>query len=443
MRHEAKGTSGVFIALSALLSLLLCFAALMLGVILEGRWLGADPGLNLRQVALVTLLASFTALQLTGAYRVGRKRLLEIGLAVFVSVIAVNLTLLALPFFGIHYVRSPWTAGLIAALQLMLLMAWAVGLHGVYYRIFPKRRATVVSVSAADAAYCADMVRRYSREFHVASEEAWRDGWADALPSPVVIAYKLNAEQLRLLQLACLRHRAELCQVPELWDLCVHHSGAIQFGDMFALRIKPLGYSRERAFFKRAFDIAFSALALAVLSLPLLILAGAVYIQDRANPFFSQVRLTRHGRQFKLYKLRTMKPDAERDTGPVLAAYDDPRVTRFGRFLRSTRLDEFPQFWNVLKGDMAVVGPRPERPHFHEQYCREVPEYTHRLTVKAGITGMAHIYGRYDTAPEHRIKLDLYYILHGGAALDAKLIAETVRVMLTRSYADGIKEPPE
>jgi lipopolysaccharide/colanic/teichoic acid biosynthesis glycosyltransferase len=287
------------------------------------------------------------------------------------------------------------------------------------------------------------MVRRYSREFIVTETGCWRDGLAGELQTPVVIVYRLEDEPLRQIQLSCLQNRSELCLIPAVWDLSVHNSSSFQFGDMFALRIRPLGFGKGREAAKRAFDVVFSVLALAALSLPLLILTGAVYFQDRHNPFFTQTRLTRDGRRFKLLKLRTMKPDAERDTGPVLASFSDPRVTRLGRTLRSLRLDELPQFWNVLKGDMSVVGPRPERPHFHELYCKDIPEYAHRLTVKAGITGMAHIYGRYDTAPENRIKLDLYYIMNGGLILDMKLIAETVRVMLTRSYADGVKEPPE
>ena len=192
-------------------------------------------------------------------------------------------------------------------------------------------------------------------------------------------------------------------------------------------------------FYKRLFDIVFSFFALIFFGPFILIFAVIVFSRDGRNPFFKQERLTRGGREYNVVKIRSMIWDAERETGPVLASLEDSRITKFGGFLRRTRLDELPQFWNVLKGEMSVVGPRPERPYFTEEYSKIVPQFKLRLNFKAGITGMAHVYGRYDTPPEERIKLDLFYMHNYSFWLDIKIIFETVRIMASKSYSEGVK----
>ena len=215
--------------------------------------------------------------------------------------------------------------------------------------------------------------------------------------------------------------------------------GVFQVEDVTALSLELLQLSKRQAAFKRLGDVLFSFFAIIVTGLPVLIFAGIIFLQDRHNPFYRQIRLTRDGCNYSIIKLRSMIPEAERETGPVLAAMEDSRVTKFGGFLRRTRLDELPQFWNVLKGEMSVVGPRPERPFFTEEYSKTVPHFKLRLAVKAGITGMAHVYGRYDTPPDERIKLDLYYMLNYSPVLDIKIVFETVRIMSSRSYSEGVK----
>jgi lipopolysaccharide/colanic/teichoic acid biosynthesis glycosyltransferase len=167
----------------------------------------------------------------------------------------------------------------------------------------------------------------------------------------------------------------------------------------------------------------------------------AILIKRDGGPvFYTQKRVTRGGREFDLYKFRTMIPDAEKLTGPVLAQKDDPRVTKIGKKLRQTRLDEIPQLWNTLKGDMSLVGPRPEREHFIELYKESIPEYEYRTFVRAGITGLAHVFGKYNTTPEERIKLDLTYMQNYSIFLDLKIMIETLRVIFTKDYAEGVEQ---
>jgi exopolysaccharide biosynthesis polyprenyl glycosylphosphotransferase len=170
-------------------------------------------------------------------------------------------------------------------------------------------------------------------------------------------------------------------------------------------------------------DVAISAAALLVLTIPIAIIALIVRATSRGNVFYRQERMGLDGKPFTIVKFRSMYEDAERDTGPVWARADDPRVTAVGRFLRKSNLDELPQLWNVLRGDMSIVGPRPERPHFVEQFKHKIPQYMLRHKVKAGLTGWAQVNGwRGNTPLEKRIEYDLYYIENWSVRLDFKIM---------------------
>jgi Undecaprenyl-phosphate glucose phosphotransferase len=223
--------------------------------------------------------------------------------------------------------------------------------------------------------------------------------------------------------------------VPDLLRFASLRGGIEQFEGMpfIHLRESPLyGWSRLA---KRVFDCVFSAAVLAVIWPLLLLLAAAVKLSSRGPVFYRQERMGLDGRRFQMLKFRTMEPDAEAQTGPVWARPADRRRTRFGAFLRRSSLDELPQFWNVLRGDMSVVGPRPERPVFVERFRQTVPGYMLRHKVKAGITGWAQVNGlRGNTSLEKRIEYDIDYIERWSVWLDIKIIAMTlVRVVTDRN----------
>lgn len=184
---------------------------------------------------------------------------------------------------------------------------------------------------------------------------------------------------------------------------------------------------------KYCLDMLFSALGL-VLSLPVMALvAVAIKLDSKGSVFFKQDRVGKEGRLFKIYKFRTMRPDAEAHTGPVWAQADDPRVTRLGRFLRKTRLDELPQLWNVLKGEMSLVGPRPERPYFVDQLEKGVNQYRERLKVKPGITGLAQVRYHYDATlrdVKNKLRYDRLYVKKLCPLLDVRVLLATVSVVL-------------
>ena len=193
---------------------------------------------------------------------------------------------------------------------------------------------------------------------------------------------------------------------------------------------------------KRVQDVFFSLLALIVLSPLMLIVALAIVIDDpKGSPIFTQVRSGIDGKEFRIHKFRSMCVDAEAKladlkrrtemNGPIFKQKDDPRITRVGHFIRKTSIDELPQLINVLKSDMSIVGPRPEMLENVEKYTNDLPEFRYRLRAKAGLTGLAQIYGKYNTSPRDKLIMDLAYIQQYSVWLDLKLILRTALVLLT------------
>ncbi len=228
----------------------------------------------------------------------------------------------------------------------------------------------------------------------------------------------------------CLAQKKVVYIVPRLFEISLSGARMVQFEDMPAFMVDRLGLTVEQRFFKRTFDIVVAFLGI-ILTSPLMLLAAClVKLTSKGPVFYRQTRLTVGNKQFSVIKFRTMYDGAEAETGPVLSNGDDPRITRVGRVLRNLRIDELPQLFNVLKGDMSFVGPRPERPFFVEQFNKEIPEYANRYLVKAGITGYAQIYGKYDTTPVDKLRYDLLYIKDYSLLLDIKLILQTFKVLM-------------
>ena len=196
-------------------------------------------------------------------------------------------------------------------------------------------------------------------------------------------------------------------------------------------------YENKRGYcMKRALDIIFSLFILVVFMPVLLLIALLIKIEDGGPVFFKQARCTKDARVFDILKFRSMVVDAEKN-GVTPCTDGDVRITRIGRFIRKTRLDEMPQFINILKGDMSIVGPRPERVEHVKEYVKEVPEFAYRMKVLGGLTGYAQIYGKYNTSAYDKLRLDLLYIENQSFTLDLKLILLTIRTVFTSESTEG------
>ena len=230
---------------------------------------------------------------------------------------------------------------------------------------------------------------------------------------------------------------------PKLTDIMLRGARNITLFDTPLLLVKGTGLTPAERVAKRAMDILLSAIVLLVLSPLMLLVAAAIKLEDGGPVFYRQKRMTRNGREFDILKFRSMIVDAEKYAGAVLAADNDPRITRIGRIIRPFRIDELPQLLNILKGDMSIVGPRPERKVIADEYCKEIPEFAYRLKVRGGLTGYAQIYGKYNTSAYDKLRLDLMYIENYSLLLDIKLIILTIRILFSKESTEGIDKAKE
>ena len=231
--------------------------------------------------------------------------------------------------------------------------------------------------------------------------------------------------------LSCAKYKAVAYVVPQFYEISLYRSRLISLNDLMVFMLDRMGLTFEQRMFKRLFDVVVSLLAIIVTGPLMLFCALIVKITSPGPAFFKQERLTLKNKKYNIYKLRTMSVDAEDKTGAVISGKNDPRVTTFGKFLRRSKIDELPQFLNVLIGDMSVVGPRSERPEFVENFEKEIPGYSQRFSVKAGITGLAQVAGNYDTTAQDKLRYDLLYIKNYSILQDIKIIFSTVRSIFT------------
>ena len=235
---------------------------------------------------------------------------------------------------------------------------------------------------------------------------------------------------LEILQ-RCEGLNVEFLVLPDLLEIITSQLQFMQLGGVPLLQIKDVPIKGWNAVLKRAFDLICSLLGLIFLSPLFFIVSLLIKLDSRGSVFYKQERIGFDGKQFMLYKFRSMLPDAEAETGPIWATENDPRRTRIGTFLRRTSIDELPQLLNVLKGDMSLVGPRPERTFFVEKFKNEIPRYRERHRVKSGMTGWAQVNGlRGNTPINERTKYDIYYVENWSFAFDLKILLKTIWAVL-------------
>ena len=255
-----------------------------------------------------------------------------------------------------------------------------------------------------------------------------------------VVLWDIPAEIRNKIFKYCYENSKRIYSMPKISDIILNGSRPIHLFDTPLLLTEgnPLEY--EERVIKRGFDILLSLLLIIVTSPIMAITALAIKLGDKGPVLYRQIRCTKNSRRFCMYKFRSMIVDAEKHGVAELAREGDPRVTPVGRIIRPFRIDELPQLFNVLKGDMSFVGPRPERPEFIEKYEQTMPEFSYRTKVRAGITGYAQLYGKYNTLPYDKLKLDLYYIEQFSIWLDAKLILLTCKILFTKESTEGVTE---
>jgi exopolysaccharide biosynthesis polyprenyl glycosylphosphotransferase len=251
------------------------------------------------------------------------------------------------------------------------------------------------------------------------------------------ITEDIDEDTKQKIVLYCVENNRTVLYEPRNAEILLFNAAFTQIDDSPLLNVHEFGLSPLNEMMKRILDVFICSIAAVILFIPGLIVF--LILKTGGSAFYSQERVTRGGKIFKIYKFRTMIENAEALSGPVLANEKDSRITKIGAILRSTRLDEIPQIYNILVGEMTIVGPRPERPFFVEQFKKEIPEYALRHRTKAGLTGLAQIQGKYNTSVKDKLKYDLLYINGYSFALDVKLIIQTLNILLRKSSTEGLK----
>ena len=237
----------------------------------------------------------------------------------------------------------------------------------------------------------------------------------------------------------CYGHSIRFYLLPKITDVILMGAEELHVFDSPMLLTREYSLTVEQRIIKRCIDV-FGALVLLVAASPFMLLTAlAIKLYDHGPILYRQVRCTQDQREFHIMKFRSMRTDAEKDGVARLAQKNDDRITPVGKFIRKCRLDELPQLVNILKGDMSFIGPRPERPEIIAQYLEVMPEFAYRMKVKAGLAGFAQVYGKYNTSPYDKLKLDLTYIENYSVMLDVKLMLLTLKILFWPDSTEGVE----
>lgn len=250
----------------------------------------------------------------------------------------------------------------------------------------------------------------------------------------------IHSRERNIILKHCINHKIKLFMIPRIADVMMRGSEQIHMLHLPILKTQRYKPSIEYQIIKRTMDIVVSGIATIVLS-PLFLITAIAVKSDGGPTFYKQKRLTKDGKVFEILKFRSMRVDAEKYSGAVLSAGEnDPRITKVGRIIRACRLDELPQLLNILKGDMSLVGPRPERPELQKEIEKEVPEFGLRLQAKAGLTGYAQVYGKYNTTFYDKLLMDLMYISKPSILEDLTIMLATVKILTSKESTEGVGE---
>ena len=390
--------------------------------------------------ALIIVLMS----KLFGAFKVGYMRVQDVIIAQICSVICTNtfayiqLALIGRWRFMDHVVPMVY----LMLVNLAVVLLWAAAVRWMYVNIYPPRQMILVYDSRNPEKLLKNISSRADK--YVISEAVYLGSGMDyikerILQSQGVMIGDMPSHERNLLVKYCFEKNIRCYCSPKISDIMIMSSEKMHMFDTPLLLFRNRGLTVEQQAFKRMFDILCSLLMLVILSPVMLVISLLVKGYDGGPVFYKQERLTQDGKIFLVYKFRSMRVDSEK-AGARLAMKNDDRITPVGRVLRNIHFDELPQLLNIIKGDMSLVGPRPERPEIAAEYEKEIPEFSYRLKVKAGLTGYAQVYGKYNTTPYDKLKLDLTYIENYSFFLDLQLIATTVKILFQKENTEGVEQ---
>ena len=383
-------------------------------------------------VAAIYAVILFLFFKVYGGFKVGYLRRTDVLLSQILSVFGSNVLIyLQISLIARHF-EAVRPILLLTGEEMIVLVLWTLLTQHIYFALYPPRRLMIVYGSPAAAALVTKMSYRVDKYMiceSVSADQPYEAICEKILQYDGVIIHDISARMRNDLVKFCFEHELRAYIVPKISDIILRGGEDLRLFDTPLLLCRNYGLTFEQRMMKRGFDLLVSAVLLVLLSPVMLVCAAAVKACDGGPVLYRQKRLTQDGKPFDIYKFRSMIPDAE-ENGAQLAADNDSRITPVGRVLRKFRFDELPQLLNILKGDMSVVGPRPERPEICAEYEKTLPEFRYRLRVKAGLTGYAQVTGVYDTTPYDKLRMDLIYIENYSLFRDIQIVLMTIKTML-------------
>ena len=373
-------------------------------------------------------------------WKVGEQRLINLIYSGILSMVFANgLMYLILCLIARELLPLTEMFWIVLIQSLLCILANCI-MNKVYFALRSVRQVAVIYGGYPEDLQTIEKMNSFGQRFHVAciidSSEPFGSICKTLQSYESVLLCHMNEEKRNRLFNYCYRKNKRINIIPDPMDIVLHRALHTQILDVPILFCRKTKLKTEQKLTKRAMDILVVLVGLIVTSPIFLLVALCIKLEDGGPVFFRQRRLTENGQPFDVLKFRSMSIDAEKN-GARMAEKHDNRITKTGRIIRAIRMDELPQFLNILKGDMSFVGPRPERPEFYEAFCRDLPEFSLRLNVKAGLTGYAQIYGRYNTTPKNKLNLDLFYIESYSLLLDMRLIFSTVKILFMKESTDG------
>ncbi|MDO5022351.1 MAG: exopolysaccharide biosynthesis polyprenyl glycosylphosphotransferase [Eubacteriales bacterium] len=327
--------------------------------------------------------------------------------------------------------------------QILICFAWCKAADWLHVKLYPAMKTLIIYQNKNDFNKLQELIR-LQRRFDVQKKLEAPNAIEDILPAlegfQAVVISGIPATLRNGIVKGCIDSNINCYFIPHTGDVIIAGAKHLQSFSIPVMSVKRTNLSPEYVISKRVFDIIFSSIGLIVASPFMLLVAIAIKSCDRGPILYKQVRLTKDGKRFNIFKFRSMRVDAEGDGIARLASNNDDRITPVGKFIRAVRADELPQLFNIIKGDMSIVGPRPERPEIAVQYEKDMPAFSLRLQVKAGLTGTAQVYGKYNTEPKDKLKMDLMYINEMSPLTDLKLIFATIKILFMKDSTEGIDE---
>ena len=343
----------------------------------------------------------------------------------------------------VKHFMSPMPLVVMTAGQFAVTALWGFLANKLYRHVYPPRRVLLVYGSHPVEAFLNKMYDR-SDCFVIGEQIKFADNLGTveekALCYDGVVICDLPSKQRNEILKFCYAHSIRSYVTPKISDIIIGSAESMHYFDTPLLLARNDGLSIEQVVIKRLMDIGVSFLMLLVCSPVFLITAAAIKIYDGGPVFFYQERCTKDGKIFSICKFRSMIVDAEQKGISVPATEKDPRITPVGQIIRKLRIDELPQLFNILKGDMSLVGPRPERVEHVKLYSEQIPEFAYRMKVKGGLTGYAQVYGKYNTTAYDKLKMDLMYIQNYSLLLDIEILFKTVKILFEKESTEGFSE---